>query len=542
MVRHVVMLRRYQAAPGERDSRAILVKRTDPEFIPGLLDGLRQSAAPATLGSPDSRHDLFDRLHLYQPVHRTFNLLLVEAACDRPTFPRLDPRKIESAGLVVRRVGRIPAGNTRARLRLLQDTTRSVSGRQALDASQLLPGEAVLFAQPQAWTVRNGTPVGWQELADVDLDPDPARRQNRVTANARINEKLAELLGWNDTAAERVAPLFVAPPDVCAAAQRTILYGIVPVTSSEASAQPEVPILSDDDVLKTMPPFLAGLGGKWVPGFSGPITLAAANDALVTGLSHPLAQFLQDLRLIHFGWGAFEPEGAEILNLLNEIQVHFPSPGRRQGLGDFLQQLTAFAITRTNSSAASGNMPDDWPRPSTEQADRIRQAVKGRLQQRLKDTAPPGKRFDDERAVYQARAFVRAYCQEGCPPKLVWSAPTAPFTIAPWWENGGPVHTISLPDLDQESVKKLKPNVAFTLPPSLAGLLSNNSMKDLKDGNGNPSSLGIGWICSFSLPAITLCAFIVLNIFLTLFNIIFQWLFFIKICLPFPKPPPPSST
>ena len=48
-------------------------------------------------------------------------------------------------------------------------------------------------------------------------------------------------------------------------------------------------------------------------------------------------------------------------------------------------------------------------------------------------------------------------------------------------------------------------------------------------------SLGITWICGFNIPVITICAFIVLNIFLTLFNLIFGWLFFIKICVPFPK-------
>ena len=45
----------------------------------------------------------------------------------------------------------------------------------------------------------------------------------------------------------------------------------------------------------------------------------------------------------------------------------------------------------------------------------------------------------------------------------------------------------------------------------------------------------IGWICSFSLPAITICAFIVLSIFLGLLNLIFSWLAFIKICIPYPK-------
>ena len=50
------------------------------------------------------------------------------------------------------------------------------------------------------------------------------------------------------------------------------------------------------------------------------------------------------------------------------------------------------------------------------------------------------------------------------------------------------------------------------------------------------STLGIALICSFSIPIITLCALIVMFIFLILFNIIFWWLPFIMICFPIPKP------
>ena len=83
----------------------------------------------------------------------------------------------------------------------------------------------------------------------------------------------------------------------------------------------------------------------------------------------------------------------------------------------------------------------------------------------------------------------------------------------------------------------LKPNVAFVVPPSLQSLLSG-ATKDLLDGKGSSSNLGLTWICGFNIPIITICAFLVLNIFLTLFNLAFGWLFFMKICLPFPKIPP----
>ncbi len=56
------------------------------------------------------------------------------------------------------------------------------------------------------------------------------------------------------------------------------------------------------------------------------------------------------------------------------------------------------------------------------------------------------------------------------------------------------------------------------MPPSLQDLLSG-SPKDLIDGKGGTGTLGLGWICSFSIPIITICAFIVLNIFLSLFDL-----------------------
>ena len=70
------------------------------------------------------------------------------------------------------------------------------------------------------------------------------------------------------------------------------------------------------------------------------------------------------------------------------------------------------------------------------------------------------------------------------------------------------------------------------LPPSL----DDRSFDDLVAGDGGPGSGdAFDWVCSFSLPIITLCAFIVLNIFLSLFDLIFRWMLFIKVCIPIPR-------
>ena len=141
-------------------------------------------------------------------------------------------------------------------------------------------------------------------------------------------------------------------------------------------------------------------------------------------------------------------------------------------------------------------------------------------------------------ARYVVRAFIRLKPDHpGCPGRLVWSDYSEPFTIAPWFESSGaPVPVIPLPDLmDRAQLARVRPTVAFALPPKLAALLRTDA-KDLRDGKGSGGNgLGLGWICSFPLPIITLCAFIVLNIFLQLFNLIFWWLPMLKICIPIPK-------
>jgi hypothetical protein len=132
---------------------------------------------------------------------------------------------------------------------------------------------------------------------------------------------------------------------------------------------------------------------------------------------------------------------------------------------------------------------------------------------------------------------VRVKCDHGCPPKLVWSEPSEPFLIAPWYEAGGqPPVKVQLPDFrDRGALRKLKPNVAFVLPDGLKELMDGTDLKGLTDGKGG-IGIGIKWICGFNIPLITLCAFFVLNIFLSLLNIVFFWLPFIKICIPFPAP------
>jgi hypothetical protein len=42
----------------------------------------------------------------------------------------------------------------------------------------------------------------------------------------------------------------------------------------------------------------------------------------------------------------------------------------------------------------------------------------------------------------------------------------------------------------------------------------------------------LGLVCSFSIPIITICALIVLMIAISLLNIVFWWMPFLRICFP----------
>ena len=75
---------------------------------------------------------------------------------------------------------------------------------------------------------------------------------------------------------------------------------------------------------------------------------------------------------------------------------------------------------------------------------------------------------------------------------------------------------------------------AGEVPPAVGKVMSADLSKVI-DKEEPSGGLELGWICSFSLPIITLCAFIVLHIFLGLLNIVFQWMLWFKVCIPIPK-------
>jgi hypothetical protein len=158
---------------------------------------------------------------------------------------------------------------------------------------------------------------------------------------------------------------------------------------------------------------------------------------------------------------------------------------------------------------------------------------------------------DQLNAVFRIRCI---YERPNCGPlhEDVVSDPTELFDLASFFDPDAPARPIriGLPlDTTPAGLRKFDKNSAFVMSDILCGQMARLKgitfgdliravlpwplHKDLSVPDAGPC-IGGGTICSLSIPIITLCAFILLIIFVTLLNIVFGWLPFFKICFPIP--------
>ncbi len=499
--------------PGSR--RPYLLQRDDDGFIPAVL---------AELASSDSRTKLLDSrahdrdsaqantLKLYQPTQRRFHLALIEAWCDTPGRPRIDPTRVDAAGLVLRRVR----------------------------ADGTLEG----------WMKSKGVIRGWMpvdRLGRDQADPKPqVRLALKDTGVAQVDRALRALSAAHDTSVleEDVTPMFIAPPNVCTLTGQSLYYGVVSTASAErAQAEPDIA-----ELFKGFGPDSAAFrdhliqplkGQAWTfptPPLSGRRFDASWLQALQESPSPSDEQrLLSLLRQVASEFDLFgdAPTARALRDELSRVRLSYA----RQSQETTTRTVDAVSFLRDavrvlfEEGAGTVELPLQWPAMDTAARGRLMQAMSSSMLTQFKSVKGRPGRFDDPESRYRIRAFVRLKPEGACPARTVWSDYSEPFVIAPWYEGGSDPIQIALPNL--AALKKIKPNVAFSVPQDIQNKLGNP--KDMLEGKPGNNGLTVGWICSFSIPVITLCAFIVLNIFLSLFDLFLRWMLFIKICIPYPK-------
>lgn len=512
---HEVLLEPF----GARGEGLTFVQCSDGDFVAGLLADLRTAEGRARVSKATVTCGPDEVLELFQPVHRIFHLTVAEVFCREPGLPRLDPAKLDGAGLVIRRV-RVPRDD--------DDGFTEVH---------------------EAWVRRPDGTKGWRSLTPLsgdDLarwDPDPTRRRLASTGNDEVDRHaherrraamLPERLAL-EGAEEAATTLFVAPPDVCKAAGRTLLFGLVPTASAETSTGLDLRY-DDADLDAIVPEYLRA--GPYPPDREPAVLPPDLQGRRLTRLDAERLEggpFMAMLALLTVSLGAFPksagtPQPDSVEPLLAALE-RFTIAGRSGR--EFLADAARVLVWRDESSII---MPDAWPVLSIETARAIRDAMRPALEGQARRVVPDEGRFETAGARYVARAFVRVRRDDGCPPRLVWSHDSAPFQIKAWFASSPvPPLRVLLPELLPDRLHEALPNVAFVVPRGLAGFLNSNTAKSLLKGNGSKGKIGLDWICGFNIPIITLCAFIVLTIFLYLLNIIFWWLPIVKICVPIPR-------
>ena len=573
---HAILLRGLSLHEAD-DTRPTLVRRSEIKFLDNLLKDMTEGGdfprlttktinqgvvAPQLNQKVKTKKqgrrllsDLTDTktvqqpVKLYQPVHRTFQFVVVDASCDlfpelgQAGQPKLDRDQIESAGLVVRRVN--------------NET-----------------------GVPDAWLTDGDMLRGWIPMDAGDLnqnmDPDPQRRPRSLgTGIPELDEQLGLDQLPAETLSEAVEPLHVAPPEVCEGADRTLLFGMIPTISLEHSETPDeelVPPRVELGVLRSLfADYLTPGGGTR----SVPLTLNPLGVDFFEAKQREKTngdKFLSLLRWVVELGALDNPAFFDVLNTVTvtlaldpgtaglnivspfELIVERDSQNRvieryiQVRLGDFVfdaaERLRDSEVDLTSVTTVPSGHFLNWRITNENTSDDALEALGDRIQSRTAEfkLVAGERRFDPRRGRYVARAFIRVRREPGCPPELWWSDYTEVFKIAQHWDSNPdvPPTVVPLPGIpSRETLKAMKPNVAFEVPESLQNFLDANGATDFLEENAKKGSgvgIGILWICSFNIYIIMMIAFVILIIFAILLNIVFNWLIFIRICLPIPVP------
>lgn len=493
----------------------------------------------------EQRSQFDDALVLRLPLHRAFHIVSCEVVCDCLGEPALDPDKVASAGFVIRRIN---------------------------------------SAGEQAWILEDGEAMGWQGASVEQGDPD---RERRLCANGVLHQS-------DDQATysgEEVHPLHALKIKDATNKTHTLLFGYLPLGGFYYQRDTSE-ILDQDDQKNVATSTLL-----WPFGYrqsNGQLWSDEHTKPVVEG--KPTEAFFELLRVLvnryHLGENSIE-ENAELealcrqiglydakglaLNLgngvYNETNQALFTPYRKQTLYDYLQACFANAsynplvdwIDRQETSIREAHLActpvqlellprsDDTGKIDStvlilaSQARYMRYLLGQRLLNMTLDKIkeiPLPKFAQNNEDVFQVRVFIR-YRDNLGQERLHWADTTRSISFrvaAPFDPEASRPAMIQMPSLADlrrglaKGVSMITPSDTFSFINSLKSK-EGASADALPKGNKPKATpdTGIQWICSFSLPVITMVAMILLMIMISLLNFIFSWIPWVRICLPVPK-------
>jgi hypothetical protein len=530
--------------------RCGLHRYLDAEFVSRFQKDirlLRQDGPQFSAWQEEERHSPFGTQPVLRlPLHRAFHIVCCEVVCDRLGQPALDPARVTSAGFVIRRVG---------------------GGRE------------------QAWMLEEGEALGWQDAPTGLRDPDLHRR---LCASGVLHPR-ADSPAYTG---EETHPLHVLNATDAAGKRHTLLFGYLPLGGSyflrdtagafDAASQQQVQAAAGESL-----PWPYGyrkpLDTAWRPEHARPLDQGRPGKAMFELLRVLVNRF----HLGEAGIAANEPleRLARQIGLYDEAampaalrgqsfnaatQTHYAGY-RRSTLGAYLREsfaqggdnpLVRWIVLQERAIDAAGGL-DKLPQldllPAAPGSGHLgysllmlsadAQEFRELLGQRLRDQAlaqareiPLPKFTQTADDLYEAVPFVRALNDQG-KEQIQWAdarSRSIRFRVAaPFDPEASRPSMIQMPGL-ADLKRGLAKGAALITPADTFDLMNRLKLNKgaspdaLPEGDSGPG-LGLQWICSFSLPVITLVAMILLMIMISLLNIIFFWLPWVRICLPFPK-------
>ena len=569
-----------------RGGQAELHRYFEPEFVPRFQRDLQRHSINATSLNTWKKEDAFSRYDhttpvLRLPMHKSFYLVSCEVVCDRLGLPALDPQKIKSAGFVIRR----HTSHGEQSWMLIDDEVQgweaTPSGERDPDVNRRLCCNTLRNHIGNHIGNRIGNRIGNQQNAPQNQPiatytgelTHPLHALKTYDAAGKCHTILHGYLplgGTYNVRQKQAKQVFdaqsLADFQRITAAQLPWPFGFLPPAPNRAvdkTWQPEHTRPVDNgrpsagffELLKV----LVNRYHLGESALSDNARLAQwasqhyfYDEAfnLKLSVNHRFSLSLSPANFSDSNRASFKD--AQQYSLQEWLTSLFNPDSSQPNSNRLIEYLALQEKNRDAQGAAyifdalparkSGNLHLSFYLTAADT-----QELRTLLDQRVLEQAvnkaceiPLPKFTQGKDDLYQAIPFVRI--EDACGHEhIVWAdahARTELFRVAaPFDPNASRPSVIQMPSLS-DLKGGLAKGVSLITPPDTFGLLDALNLKKGVSEDVLPSSVpnavGIQWICSFSLPVISLVAMILLMITISLLNIIFFWMPFVRICLPFP--------